>query len=506
LVPEQEEAMSQSEEQMLRELQGSILFEPGFPKRIGYSHEQWESLAKRVPTQAYQERRQPQLEAVERTRNSCKDLVDLVRRLGLARYEPAIPTLARLWRECALVPVRTAVGHALFHINTEEAQRALESMIEDADNFSVLMAVKAVFARDPDRAYDYFENRLREAKSGSSAVAHQALWLFVPCAHMIKDGQALSEWLDPRSPDWLKRDQRWLELCARLRRDDALGDVARKVLRHADPDDMRAALERVRKAELPRRLEMRTKSSGDLLTRYRAGEFQVVWREIRAYQHIGGAFLQEVLAVAEETMRRVARNADLISGRLRAKGWKALIAEYSDLRTMPCPDNEAVFRRIVEITGSPIPPTLLVFWKIVGGINWVWDYRTKGPMPDLGVGLPMNQMDPMCIDPPIAIPALFDDWVEQKKQPDPDLIEPFSIDLAPDKFFKANFGGGGPYAVLVPFFGADPVFTHERHELPFVDYLRLAFRWAGFPGLEEHSDRQDVQRFVGVFGEGLERF
>jgi hypothetical protein len=83
------------------------------------------------------------------------------------------------------------------------------------------------------------------------------------------------------------------------------------------------------------------------------------------------------------------------------------------------------------------------------------------------------------------------------------LLHPFRIDLAPDDFTKANISGGGPYCIEVPFSGADPLFADERHKLPFLDYLRLAFRWAGFPGLDRHAERRDVQDFVARFGEGL---
>src|SRR5579859_6816269 len=109
---------------------------------------------------------------------------------------------------------------------------------------------------------------------------------------------------------------------------------------------------------------------GTLLRRYCAGDFDQVWREIRSHASIEGAFRAEVMEVAEATMRRVAQNADLITGRLRTVGWQALLSEYQDLRTPPKPSDEAVFSRIAEISGAPIPPTLLAFWRVVGGINW----------------------------------------------------------------------------------------------------------------------------------------
>jgi len=108
----------QTAEQLLRELEASVLFEPDFPKRLHYSYEQWQA----SPQQAARASQRPQLEANERTRSSCKHLEDVVRRLGIARYQPAIPTLADLWRECALVPVRIAAGHALLAMQAEEAR------------------------------------------------------------------------------------------------------------------------------------------------------------------------------------------------------------------------------------------------------------------------------------------------------------------------------------------------------------------------------------------------
>jgi hypothetical protein len=83
------------------------------------------------------------------------------------------------------------------------------------------------------------------------------------------------------------------------------------------------------------------------------------------------------------------------------------------------------------------------------------------------------------------------------------VVHPFRIDLAPDYLDKANISGGGPYCIEVPFLGADPLVAGERHGLPFVDYLRVAFRWAGFPGLDRHWARRDVQDFVTRFGKAL---
>jgi hypothetical protein len=162
-------------------------------------------------------------------------------------------------------------------------------------------------------------------------------------------------------------------------------------------------------------------------------------------------------------------------------------------------------RRIEEITGAPLPVSLRAFWEVVGGINFVWDYE-RGGAPDLGVDLPMEEMDPLCVDPPEVVTRLFEEWEEQRSGVDPELADPFNLDLAPDYLHKANISGGGPYGIELPFLGADPVFANEAHQLPFVDYLRLCFRWAGFPRLERHADRPDVREFLKAMSKGLEPF
>ena len=110
------------------------------------------------------------------------------------------------------------------------------------------------------------------------------------------------------------------------------------------------------------------------------------------------------------------------------------------------------------------------------------------------------------MDAPEEVTHLFEEWEERRSGVDPELADPFNLDLAPDYLHKANISGGAPYGIELPFFGADPIFVNEAHELPFVDYLRLCFRWAGFPRLERYADRPDVREFLQVMGKRLEPF
>ena len=379
-------------------------------------------------------------------------------------------------------------------------------LIEDSDHLSVFLAVAAVFDDDDVAAFDRFSRYFkssRVAQPGGAMIPDTVLATFAPSSFVAgRNGELTPQWTDSRAPSWLRQDPRWVRLCVALRHDKQLGRNARSVLRYGDPDLVGPALEEAQAREGPRVIRPTTKATGDLLARYFCSEHGPVWNNLRSHEALGGDLLQEAQAVAKETMTRVARNADLLCERLAALGWRPL---YSELRTRPRAEDQEVMRRIEEITGAPLPVSLRAFWEAVGGINFVWDYES-GKAPNLGVELPMDEMDPLCVDTPGVVTHVFEEWEDQRSGIDPELADPFSLDLAPDYLHKANVSGGGPYGIELPFLGADPVFANEAHELPFVDYLRLCFRWAGFPLLERYADRPDVREFLGVMGKGLEPF
>jgi hypothetical protein len=476
--------MSEAARRSLEELQASILFASEFPKRITYTRPQFLELLEARSANVHA----AGLEAIERARNQVEHLRNLVDLLGRERFEPSVPILARLWEDCALQPVWVAAGQALFKIATPEAMDALLSSIEDQDWFARHIAIKAVFARGSTPAFDYLDERF--------GILDGKHWILADIFHFLWNGGVGSNCEDRLN------DPRWLDACARHRRHRELGHAAREVLRMATAVDRERALREATTAEAPAS-PPRVRRDGNLLRRYQAGEFEQVWRDIRTQEHIDGEFREEVTEVAQAAMRRVAHNADLIAERLRVLGWQALSATHQDLRTLPKPSDQAVLTRIVDISGAPVPPTLLAFWRVVGGINWVWDYNAAVAQPDLGIDLPPEDHDVLCVDAPGVVTYLFEEWIDENEEYDAGLVHPFRIDLAPDYLHKANISGGSPYCIEVPFLGADPRFACERHELPFLDYLRLAFRWAGFPGLDRHAERRDVRDFVARFGKGL---
>ena len=61
---------------------------------------------------------------------------------------------------------------------------------------------------------------------------------------------------------------------------------------------------------------------------------------------------------------------------------------------------------------------------------------------------------------------------------------PSSKGISPNAHHKADFSDGTPYEMALPDPRADAELLNERHGIFFVDYLRLAFRFGGFPGFD----------------------
>ena len=68
-----------------------------------------------------------------------------------------------------------------------------------------------------------------------------------------------------------------------------------------------------------------------------------------------------------------------------------------------------------------------------------------------------------------------------------ELVGPLKLELSADFLHKQNISGGPPHAIRLPPETAadavDPPLLYTRYRRRLVDYLRLAFRYGGFPGL-----------------------
>jgi hypothetical protein len=236
------------------------------------------------------------------------------------------------------------------------------------------------------------------------------------------------------------------------------------------------------------------------LSRYLAGEHRQVWAELQA---LGPGVrrdpvLPDARAVAEETMRRVRRNLEVLGARLRELGYD--FASYPDgaprgFVTAPLGAPTAASARESEVLNAgigPIPLSLEAFWSVVGSVDFIGRHPWWPEM-----------SDPLVVGSPEGALAELENWREWADE-DPDGAGPFLMAIAPDALHKDNVSGGEPYGIRLPDAAADALVRNAPGSDLFVDYLRRAIlEWGGFPGLEHATE---VRPELRALADGLEPF
>ncbi len=220
--------------------------------------------------------------------------------------------------------------------------------------------------------------------------------------------------------------------------------------------------------------------------RYRAGEHVEVWHELTA---LGASvreptLINDVRAVAEETMTRVATNIDCIIERLLNRSYQFDVYPDGTAPSVTLPvhrrPDPALLADVVNLEQrvGPIPLSLRTFWQVVGAVSLIG--RAPEGWPDYS--------DPLFVSPPDY--ALF-----ELREGDPDEKGVFMCGLAPDVLHKDNVSGGPEYAIALPNPSADATFEEEWRRIGFVPYLRVAIlEWGGFPGLSQDNPQDKWRR------------
>ncbi len=246
------------------------------------------------------------------------------------------------------------------------------------------------------------------------------------------------------------------------------------------------------------------------LERYRAGEHRRVWLEMTA---IGDAIrpktaarvpsqlawedvLRETrddryftrnadaVAVAQETMQQARQNVEMLVARLRILGHQFMEPDWAFIP--PPPDTSAQLRAFERLIG-PFPLSIQAWYEQVGTVylrgehprlskyRWDWAYHYSTFPDPLEFAGPFNYLQ-----------SEYDEWLSYQKQGD---ASPFGIKFSGDDYNKANISGGPAYEIVLPNAAADaPVRYAPYGEIMFVEYLRLAFQWGGFPGFSNYPD------------------
>ena len=226
------------------------------------------------------------------------------------------------------------------------------------------------------------------------------------------------------------------------------------------------------------------------LSRYTKGETERVWKELVA---LGNRVQRQdvradALAVARETMRRARHNIDLLIPRLREIGY-LFEAEnpnktvYPDAVFMPPSNDVLAFIEQIEASAGAFPMSLRAWYEIVGSINLM------GTHPGIRFFEDEPLADPLVVDPISDYHLdLLADW--QAERAEFGEGEAFRVEIAPDEYHKANISGGAPYSIALPKKSIDARLLGEWHNTMFVNYLRIAFRFGGFPGFERLPDNE----------------
>ncbi len=220
---------------------------------------------------------------------------------------------------------------------------------------------------------------------------------------------------------------------------------------------------------------------GGYLDRYLRGECEQVWAELLAQGEAiqGNPLRDDALAVTRETMTRVRDNISLLVAGLHKIGY--VFGRYPNggqkvygYRQPINPPHVNIRKKIARYEKLPgigsFPLSIQLFWEIVGDVDFTGFHPSWPPYSDPLVVFSIN-----------SINADYQVWKEQVEDGDVEAGD-FLAPLAPDYYHKENVSGGSPYGIRLPCKGIDALFENEPHGVYFVEYLRISFRYGGFPG------------------------
>jgi hypothetical protein len=233
--------------------------------------------------------------------------------------------------------------------------------------------------------------------------------------------------------------------------------------------------------------------------RYINGQTEQVYQDIYALGQ--EAFLPtnlpDIEKVLTETFERVAYNLDIIYNELKLINYLFMTEPTYNFEKplhKPLPDTNILLEQLDSAvkTFGFVPLSLKFFYKIVGGVNFVWDYDTNE-------NFIWNMADPLQIASLDAVvETVTDEWWQEDIQQyveDENFGTAF-LDLAADDLHKDNVSGGQAYAIQITNQPCiDSNFLNEPNNTTFVNYLRICFDNCGFPAITRPDIQNNYQDF-----------
>ena len=173
----------------------------------------------------------------------------------------------------------------------------------------------------------------------------------------------------------------------------------------------------------------------------------------------------------DDRLDAIAASLPTLVARLRAEGF--VFVRPEDVLPGTDPAVERQIRRIEKDIGA-VPYAVAEFWRRIGsadlcGAHPVW----KG----------CEYPDPLFVYPASAAIGELDDFLDDREEP-MKIGFPYLIPIAPDDYHKEDVSGGMWYNIDCPAIADDPPLNDERHTVTFTEYLGIALRLGGFPGLD----------------------
>lgn len=227
---------------------------------------------------------------------------------------------------------------------------------------------------------------------------------------------------------------------------------------------------------------------------------------------------------AAEQQRLAARaKLNALQEQIRKRGRESVNSQAIKVPSSTVADEIA---EIEEWAGSPLPLSLRAWCEIVGSVSLVGTHpalslqaEPQGPMLFINrdfhrdaagevaklraAGVKATTVLKTPPQPRLADPLEITCSINQQEPYDEDEDEGFGrrLILGRDDELKAGVSGLGElYGIKIPSSGADAQFE-DWHKTSFVNYLRIAFEWGGFPGWERYS--RQPKKEIAHLREGL---
>lgn len=224
------------------------------------------------------------------------------------------------------------------------------------------------------------------------------------------------------------------------------------------------------------------------LERYRSGEHEAVWRELR---EAGVAVHEsdEAKKVARLTMEGAKREIARVISILRDDGYP-----FSDVEPMPGPSTSTGkdLAALEKALGGPLPLSFRAFHEVVGAVNLARSASAMSP------SFPrIEWCDPLQIAPSFvtrdfavdAVKAAKKKWIPALRRP-PALF----FGMSPSRKADPDREEDEPYMLHAAGEGADAAVRQwGRPAIAFLDYLRETIRSGGFTRLDTHDHAAEAR-------------